>query len=368
MDINKITQIIPAKNCARTNGSDTIDGDTVTGVQVWTDTEDDGSSAETYIGPGEVVITDASGLALDNTTDYKDVDEMAIHWRTYDGQSTFSTQRFKPEWIKSYNFKEYKAAQEQVVEISGIDGTLQDYTYTVKFQKMPSNKRGINNGLHIKTVTYTTGASDDAETIATGLAEAINKEFAQDNLMPLTATQIGTGAGAAVLITGNPLPYETGVIQYDVLRYDVTGTNFDCTIKDNIGEEFDDVDATTHSPYTKGNGTWQQVAEMEFQSLIHAEGANRDLNLPLHRRRGVVALSTQKYEDDGSTINRYDIITLNWKYSDGALSQSSTQSGSIVLALPLDDNATSQADNIVAALNKAFVTDYAIRGTAVTLS
>ena len=51
MNTNKFhNEVLVQKSCTRTNGADNIDGNAVTGVQIWTSEADLGAIATTYYG------------------------------------------------------------------------------------------------------------------------------------------------------------------------------------------------------------------------------------------------------------------------------------------------------------------------------
>lgn len=363
MDIRNITNVYIAKNCTRTAGTDTyltpgvdgIDGKTVTGVQVNAPLlDDDITPATTYFGPGELLVTSGANVALTTTTALKTVEGIKIHSRSLNGENKFSSTMIKGSDITDYTLSPYRKAEELVNVISGIDASLVDYTYLVKITKRPWNKPEINNGLYTKTASFHTAlAGNTAAEIAQGLVDSINTLFKNDGNIPIRATVGGVG-GVDVIITAKPMDWSLGKVNYQKLRFVVSGLNFDSTITENETGDLTH-NAVTYLQATSGQGTYEQVAEMEYFALL-SEGVNQDLVSPSYARTIVLnsAISTETY----------DMLTINWMYTGGALQISHKMQGSIVIALAVTDNATSQVGvalkGIVATLDKYIATEHGI--------
>jgi hypothetical protein len=346
MDINNISTVFIVKNCARTNGSDTIDGDSVTGVQITAPIEDDLSAAETYFGPGELLVTDASGLNLTAATiTSKSLDAIKLVQRSHNGLNFYSSNLIAGKTITSYNLTAYKAASEQTSVIHTIDATLKDTVYMIKIRRV--NGQAINNrDKCVRTVSFKTAvAGSTAAQIATGLVADINANLSNDITIPVTAIV----DDAAVIITAKALPYSVGVEEYQKLNFIVELVNFTATVEDNIDANLV-YNSITYLQATPGAGTYEQIADMEWYAKMYIGVNKQKINVGF--RVPEVALDVQKYEDDGTTINRYNTITINWQDTQGNFSMNVNNTGAVIIALPLDNQTSNQQSVIVAALNK----------------
>lgn len=364
MDIRDISNVVVLKNCARTDfvGPEVIDGNNVSGVQIHAPLIDAGTAAGSYYGPGEVIIADAVGVSLDNTVT-KATSGIRFHQRSYDGESHFATKLLKGANIKSYEFTPYEARSEQVSIIHTIDATLTDHSYMIKIRKLGSYANRLKEP-SVKTAYFKSAAAGStAAQIAAGLVDYINENFANDPVLPVTAV-VGGAASDAVIITASAYPWELGKLKYERLKFAVELVNFDATIVNNMYADLT-YNAITYDKATLGAGSYEQVAEMEYFAKAFT-GANRDLLSGVHRRT-IVPIDAQKYEDDGTTLNRYDTVVINWENNQGDYSRNVNQMGSIVLFLPLDDNTTNQQADVIATLNQYIVTAYGV-GAAITLS
>lgn len=353
MDVRDISLVFVAKNCARTNGSDTIDGDSVSGVQISAPLEDDGSAAETYIGAGEIVITNAAGVNQ-ATTVTKTVPEIKFSQRSADGTSFYSSQLIKGTDIKSYNIIPYKATVQQTTIIHTIDATLTDHSYMIKIRRLGSEVKGMKEPT-VRTAYFKSASTGStAAQIATGLVAYINTNFANDLVMPLSAV-VGGAANDAVIITAKAFTWILDKYRYDRLKFDITLVNFDATIVNNIYAALT-YNSITYAQATLGSGNYQQVAEMEFFAKKYT-GANRDAQLPV-KHRNIVAL-----DYNGATPNTYDIVTIGWESTKGDWSQNVRHEGTIVLALPVEDNATNQVATIMTTLDSYIATSLGVGAT-----
>jgi len=354
MDVRDISLVFVAKDCNRTNGSDTIDGDAVTGVQISAPLEDDGSAAETYIGVGEILITDAAGVNQ-ATTVTKDVPAIKFSQRSINGTSFRSSQLIKGTDIKSYTFIPYKATVQQTTIIHTIDATLTDHSYMIKIRRLGSEVKGMKEPT-VKTAYFksaSTGSS--AAQIATGLVAYINTNFANDLVMPLSAV-VGGAANDAVIITANAFYWELDKYRYDRLKFDITLVNFDATIVNNVYGSLL-YNSITYPQATLGAGNYQQVAEAEFFAIKYS-GVNRDPQLPI-KQRNIVAL-----EYNGTTPNTYDTVVLGWEHAEGDFSINVRQEGNIILYLPVENNATNQSFTLATTLDSYVFTSLGV-GAAV---
>jgi len=348
MDVRHISNVFVAKNCTRTNGADTILGAAVTGVQVQSSLEDDGSAAETYFGAGELVITNDAG-APQTSAITKAVESIVIHLRDVDGLSSYRSKEIKGSSIKGYNIRPYEAPVEQVGLISTIP-VSNSFTYIVRVRREGS-KRFASSAAYAKTISFTSDASATGAEIATGLVNEINRNFGNDTMIPLVATAVGVGS-VDVLITAKPLTWELGKYNYEKLRFVVELVGFDATVQYNKYASLLH-NAITYPKMAFGNGTYQQVAEMDWFAKQYT-GV-----LPLVNSRFPVT----PIKINAISSNTYDIVTINWNQEGGDFSKSIVQHGDVVIALPVESNATSQVAAIIATLDAYIATSYGV-GTA----
>lgn len=359
MDVRDINLVFVAKDCARTNGSDTIDGDSVTGVQISAPLEDDGSAAETYIGAGEILITDAAGVnQATNIT--KAVPAIKFVQRSANGLNFRSSELLKGTNIKSYTFVPYAAKSEQVSIIHTIDATLTDHEYMIKIRRIGSEIKQLKEPT-VRTFKFKSAAAGStAAQIAAGLVAAINTELNSVNefVIPLVASVGGAGSDA-VILTAKAFPFEVGKFPYERLKFVVELVNFDATIVNNMYANLT-YNSITYNRATLGAGNYQQVAEAEYYAIMYS-GVNRDVMSPAFKRN-IVAL-----DYNGTTPNTYDTVVIGWENVQGDFSQNVRQEGNITLYLPVENNATNQGATLVTTLNSYIVTSLGV-GTAITLT
>ena len=364
MDVRNINQVFVAKNCGRTSpaGTEVIDGLTVPigAVQIHAKLVDAGTAALSYYGNGELLITDESGRALTTTTAVKAVPEITIHQRSYTGSNHFASKAINGANITSYTLTPYEAPAEKVAIIHTIDATHTSWPYMIKVRRIGSDNNKIKEP-SVKTAYFkSASAGSTGAEIATGLVAYINDNFNTDPLMPFSAAVTGA-ASNEITITALPLKFEVGKFNYAKLDFVVELVNFDATVLYNDSADLVH-NAVTHLQFTKGAGTYMQVAEMENFAKLYT-GANKDKVNPGYRRVEV-ALDAQQYEDDGVTENRYDTVVINWTRATGDFSMNVRQEGTVTLCLPADDNATNQVGvaltGIMAVLDKYIVTEYGI--------
>lgn len=364
MDVGDINRCFVAANCARTNGgAETIDSVSVSGVQVHAKLIDAGTASGTYYGAGELVITDNAGKVLDNTVTKAAAPEIIFNQRSADGLNRFASTALRGTNIKSYNFTPYAAKVEQTTIVHTIDDTLTDHTYMIKIRRLGTDNNKIKRP-SVKTAYFKSAAAGStANQIITGLAAYINANFQDDDYMPVVA--VADTGNSELRITALPLPWELDKYKYDRLSFEVILVNFDATIASNMYAAVT-VSSGTYAKATLGAGSYYQVAEMEAQAILDT-GANRDKVAPGFTRYPEAALNAQKYEDDGTTANRYDTIVINWERTQGNFAPDVQQQGSYTIFLPMDDNATNQQADLIATLNAYVVTQHGV-GSAITLS
>ncbi len=359
MDVRDINNVFVPQNCDRTAGSaETIDGASVTGVQIWAPILDDGNDAGTYYGPGELLVTDPSGLALTATTaDSKLIEAIQLHMRSADGLNHFGFMDLKGANIKSYNLMPYKAPSEQVSVVHTITTTIVAGTsYQLKLRRTGSETSGVKYNT-VGTVEYIAQSGDAAAEVYTGLIAALNTKFNTDIILPVIAAATTGGTGTGFTITALPLPWELGKFFYKKLEFVVELINFDATVVDNTKADLT-VNTVTFDHKTKGSGTYYEAAEADRFAVTYT-GANKDKLSPVHTRK-IVA-------NNADTAETYDKVVITWENIQGAFSANVRQEGSVTLFLPVTDNGTNQVGvasiGIMAVLDAYIVTAWGV-GTA----
>ena len=355
MDVRDINNTYVAEDCSRTAaGAETIDGVSVTGVQIHAPLIDAGTAAASYIGAGELLVTDVSGRALTSTitaAEGKTIAEMVIHQRSVDGNNFFTSPTIKGASITSYNLIPYEAPIEHVAVVHTIDNSLNDYAYMLKIRRIGTDNNKLKE-TSVKTAYFNSAAGGStAAQIATGLAAYINLNFNTDPLVPISAVVANTNE---LVITALPYEFEIGKFRYEKLNFVVELVDlFSATVEYN-----DKADLTVTDTYTQatpGAGTYEQVVQMERFGKLYT-GANKNLQSPIYRRN-IVALETDSAET-------YDTVVINWTHAQGDFSQNVRQEGSLTLFLPVTNNATNQVGvatiGIMAVLDGYIVTEFGV--------
>jgi hypothetical protein len=366
MDIRDITNVFVAENCARTSSlaGETINGATVPigSVQVHAKLDDAGAASVSYYGPGELVITDASGLVLDNTVTKAAAPQINFVQRSADGNHHYAQLAVKGSKVTSYEFTPYAAKSEQTTVLQAIDSSLQDHSYMVKIRRLGTDNNKEKRP-SVRTAFFKSApGGSTADQIIQGLADYINLNFSNDDFMPVQAT--ADLVNDALIIQALPLPWELDRYKYNRLQF-VVETNFTVTMTNNMYADLTEF-TITYPKATLGAGSYYQVVEMESQAKLNT-GVNRDKVAPGHVRRADVPLDAKQFEDDGVTANRYDTVVINWENVQGDFQAGVKQQGSILCFLPLDNNTTNQQADIIATLNQYIVTEFGV-GAAITLS
>jgi len=352
MDVRDINNVFIAEDCLRTDllVAETIDGASVLGTQIHAPLVDAGTASGSYYGPGELVVTDVAGKVLTTATALKSIPEIVIHQRSVNGENFFTSPAIKGANITSYNLIPYKAPVEHTAVVYGIDNSLTDFSYMIKIRRVGSDNNEIKETT-VKTAYFKSaeGGSTAAE-IAAGLAAYINTNFNDDLILPVVASVAGT---EELVITAKPYEYETGKFSYSKLDFVVELVNFDATVAYN--REGDLTVTDTYPQATKGAGTYQQVADIEYVAKLYT-GANKDLTSPVYRRN-IVAMEADPNET-------YDTLVINWTNTQGDFSQNVRQEGSLTIYLPTTNNDTNQVGvattGIVPVLDQYIVTEYGV--------
>ena len=334
MDVLDINNVFVAKDCARTNGGpETIDGDATSGVQIHAPLIDAGTAAATYYGAGELVITDVAGKVLNATTaNNKAIEAICIHQRSADGLHHYGYKALKGANITSYNLLPYKAPVEQVVVMHTITTTIvAGTTYMIKIRRIGSEMNAIKYPT-VRTASYTALTGDDAADVYAGLIATINKNFANDVILPITAASTTGGDGNGILLTAKALPWELGKFFYKKLNFTVELVNLAATVVTNLGSALT-FNTVSYGQATKGIGNYQQVAEAELFGKLYT-GANKFVQSPNYRRN-IVPI-------DAVSTETYDTVVINWTNVQGGFSDNVRQEGSVTIFLPVTNNATNQ--------------------------
>ena len=239
MDVRDINQLYIAENCDRTaGGAETIDGASVTGVQIHAPLIDAGTAAGTYYGNGELLITDPSGRVLTTTiigSEGKLIPEIVFHQRSLNGRNHFGGKDLQGANITSYDLRPYVAPSEETAVVHTINATLQDYSYMLKIRRVGSDNNMIKEP-SVRTAYFKSAAAGStAAEIATGLVAYINQNFTNDPLVPVTAV-VGGASSDAVIITAQALPFEVGKFNYEKLIFTVELVDAFSAIVDFQGE------------------------------------------------------------------------------------------------------------------------------------
>lgn len=413
MDIKNYKEIIVAKDCARTAN-----------VQVW-----DPNAATTYLGNGEVVITDAAGNILTSTTAVKAVDKIFIKYRDHIGDGTLSTMEIRGEDITGFYCENYAVASEQKIEI-GYNGSagnadieaLANTTYW--FKLIPLFKRGDYSP---ETFSWYSGSSvPEVADILQGLASNLNVKRIEDKLLKVKAyvetdssAVSGVGTTAAVITNSKYVTFaavhgltggELLTINSKVYKVDTVLSTTKIVLDQPYLDASDPV-AVVSSVTDKSTGNWGMTIEglpYEFKAgFYNYNKAKFDYNFPPEwfntkpvftaaergigtyeqvrelewngvSRKGKNKLFHSQYPvdryintDSVATDETYDLVTITFlndstKNIDGNVNHF----GSITLAIPVGagqgDGGTNTLEEV---LNKYIVTEYAVPGaTAIALT
>jgi hypothetical protein len=349
MDIQGNTKVFFPDSCARTAN-----------VQVT-----DAATSATFIGPGELVVTNAAGTVLTTATALASVPVIRLVHRAKNGTMRPFAEIRKQD-VTGYFGKNYVAAAPlvHVVTLDAGVASLTDHTFTLSF----SNAGYTNCDLFTRSVSYTVTTAETVTQIATGLAAAINSYFDTRNTDGTTFSATAAVVNDKVVITaGEFLDPLTLNNVYEPTRFTVVATSFKATITDNKTGTVSD-GTTTYDQMTRGAGTNFEAIQVERRGLgFSSSGYTQVAFAPYELTKSYDA---KQFESDGSTSARYDVLVINWEHSHNSLTNY-TKRGNIRIFLPVEDNATSQVGvatvGIVPVLNKYFVTELGI-GTAFTVT
>ena len=307
------TNILIGKNLARTASVQAIDG-----------------AGANYIADGEILVLNELHAPL---TAGQDITNSPVIYVTQGRGGTNGANGLK--WSTAIDGRNviratalsYVAPAAQVTHIGNVGaGALAidvlpftDYKLTIRYThddelySEQSNKR---------VFYYTTGASDTQLTIATAFASLINSE----EFFNATALVVNNGANYGIRLTGQPLDFELGTFQYNVMTFDIQLSGFGTT----------PVTYTTNAD--RGSGTYEQIAEMEW----FTNGFNGVIN----RVHFPAPTGTQ----DATSGTTYDILAIEYFDSSEAYAISGTKPAKKLLYIALPVNA-SQATQLLGQLN-----------------
>jgi len=356
--VKYVKNVFVIKNCARTNGADLlIDGGPVNGVQVYTSLDDNKAPATTYYGPGELVVTDPSGLALDSVTaNDKTMPGIKIAQRSLNGENTFGSKTLEGKAITGFDIQKYIAPSECAVTLSAIDASLVDFSYTVKIRKYGSDLPVYNETPVVRTAIFKTSAVGNTDVeILQGLADVINRNINIDKDDEIQLEAILDVAGTGLMIRALPKTFAVGKFHYSKYTFTVD-TNFDMTMETNLGQDIT-FDGAPVLKFTQGNGTYEQVAELEWATKGYT-GANRYKFNPPHTTN-LIGYDVEKFQSDGVTPMQYDLLNITWEADYGDLGRANQQ-GNVVIALPVEDNAVNQQQVIVDTLEAYIINAFGL--------
>lgn len=355
-DIRNHSALIVAKNCDRTANVQISDPDT----------------PATYIGTGETVITDTAGTVLNTTTAVKAISEIQFHTRSENGNFR-PTLSVKGEDIVGYTHQQFLAPQGQVTVVDFTEFGLTNHTYILKF----TSYKDFSPQPFRQTIEVEVGGTALTKAqLAQAFADKINLFFNEQNIdyssFRLTAAVQGTSSDQLVISTF--IGREPDGLNYHVnyQRFYTQAIGYEATIVDNLTAAINTNGVTVNQAQV-GKGDYWHVRECEktergfTESLAGRVAYNTyAVNIPYETEL------LSKYEADGTTLKRYDMINIHWRRGKKSFSGDHTHQGVIKLFLPVEDNGTNQVDgantsSIVKVLNKYIVTEYGV-GTAFTVS
>lgn len=362
MDIRNNAEIFIAKNVARTATVQILDKD-----------------AASFWVPGEIVITNTRGVALDTTTAVKAVKTICIHAKNASGNSGQNVY-LKGADIVGYTHRLFKAPQPQVAVIDITDFARTDFTYQLEFTDELTCGRPQR-----RTISVTVGSTAETKlSLATKFVDKINEYFINQNkdrtVLSLSAAIVDTDkiAVTAENRDADGLNFEVETQQFivDYYGYDKTAISsnpesFGATVEDNRSSA---IVSPAYPVMERGVGTFELVSQNEKQARGFAQSAYNELSSSSYIVSNDYDTAVLgKFEANGTTLRRFDEITIKYKRPTSNVSGAHAQEGVIQLYLPVEDNATSQVNgvgvttSILGVLNKYIVTEYGV-GSAITLS
>ena len=208
----------------------------------------------TGIGIGEVAVV-ADGVVLDGTGAIPVGSKFKVYGRNADGQ-LYTSQDIEEAKLRGGGEQAYAAPTLQVTTVgSATQGIIavddQDYVLHVF---VADSSKTYGYGQPVLFASYHNVAGGNAEAIATGLAESLNKSMARMESPLLTATVVGTAADAYLQLEAKASTgFKPGVIRFDVPHFDVQ-----------LASGFGATPVETTATSSKGAGTYESVAYNEW--------------------------------------------------------------------------------------------------------
>jgi hypothetical protein len=343
MDVRNVSAILIAKNCTRTAD-----------VQILN------SATAKYYGAGELVITDGAGTPLTTATALKAVPEIRLYARRADGVGG-NYVAVQGKDIVSYTHKKYVAPQSQAVYVDITEATKTNFVYALHF----TSDKDFAEVPHRDSVHVEVGATALTKVqLVDAFVAKINLRFNTQNIdestFRLIAAKVSTDK---LLITAVDGPWDGLTERVGYQRFTVQAYDFGATIKDNktaiITETTPDIPRAT-----KGFGDYFEVMELEKTGRGFAQSRFGSIMNPWADIRNVYDTEIYgRFEADGTTTRRYDLVTIRYNRANRSITGDHTHEGAITLFLPVEDNDTSQvnaADGIVPILNNYIVTEWGV--------
>lgn len=350
MDVRDITNVFVAKDCARTAGSDTFPtgfGTITTGVQIFHPLTNLGAAANSYIGAGELLVTNLAGINIVSGGSYTKDEVPGIKFiqRTSDGLGFIGSAPIKLGKVTSYNVYPYKARVEQTTVVEITTTPVIGTTYMLKIRRLASDNAAIKETT-VRSISFK-AATTSITDLATGLTAAINSALNEDTIMPVTAAVVNTDE---ISITALPLPFDLEKFKNQRLQFVVEFVNLDGAFYNNMYGALSR-GTVTATAATIGQGTYKQVAELESAGLLYT-GANRDKLQP--------SFKTHEVPLNAVSTATYDTVVINWENLQGDFSGNVNQQGTVTLFLPVSVIVGEQTEEIVTILDDLLVTTYGI--------
>ena len=317
----------------------------------------DPATTATYIGEGELVITDDKGVVLTTSTALKTVPAINVCIRNKNGEIGPKI-RIPGKDLVAYRGRQYKAPVLFTLFAEVTDFNKTNHTYT--FHIWEEGNFNVNH----TPVSITTGATAYTKTqFIDAFVAAINLQFKTSNRdLSIPYIEASNVANTHIKLVGlDDTEYDALTKPRSVNRFSVQAVDGFATITNNhlaaltVPESVDKC--------TVGFGDWRDIEALEIHGKARDSFKYKELRptgFPVKHEYNVVAGET------------YATITIEWKSkmeNNGVIFNQANQS--LAIALPRTDHATSQVGaattGIVPVLEKYIVTEHGI-GTAFTIS
>ena len=317
----------------------------------------DPETIATFIGKGELVITDDRGVVLTTATALKTVPAINVRIRNTDGK--FGPKiRIPGADLVAYRGKKYVAPVLFTTYLEVTDFNKTEHTYTIHIWE-----EGNFNVNHVP-VSVTTGTTAYTKTqLINAFVDAINAQFKTGNrdlsIPYISASNVGN---THIKLVGLDSPkYDSLTMPRTVNRFSVQAIGSFATVTNNHLAALTSPEAVDKC--TVGSGDWRDVSELE----IHGKARDSFQYKELRPEGFPVRHNYNTVEDE-----TYDFITIEWKSkleNGGVIFNQANQM--LTIALPVTNNNASQVGvattGIVAVLEKYIVTEWKV-GSAFTIS